>query len=107
MTADMNFPNESLLPNEVTEWLSIHGWTRTATLGDIAQRWQNEASGLVLVPMLVTSPDFSLRWSEMLNGLAQSFNTDPATLLLEVKKTGSDIAEFEVPGQTDDSIPLG
>lgn len=106
MTEDTVLSNPSILPTDITEWLSIHGWTQTAAIGDIAQRWQNETGGVV-VPMLTASPDFSLRWSEMLNRLAHSFNKDPAGLLLEVTKSGSDIAEFEVSGQIDDSIPLG
>jgi hypothetical protein len=106
MTEDTVLSNQSVLPTDITEWLSIHGWTQTASLGDIAQRWQNETSGVV-VPMRAASPDFSLRWSEMLNRLAHSFDTNAAGLLLEVTKAGSDIAEFEVSGQIDDSIPLG
>ena len=98
--------NQALLPVDVTEWLRIHGWTRMASLGDIAQRWQNDTAGVV-VPMFTGSPDFTLRWSEMLNRLANSFDTDPAGVLLAVAKAGSDIAEFRASGQIDDSIPLG
>lgn len=106
MTDDAILANQALLPIDVTEWLRIHGWTRTAALGDIAQRWQNNSTGVV-VPMFTRSPDFTLRWSEMLNRLANSFDTDPAGVLLAVAKAGSDIAEFRASGQIDDSIPLG
>lgn len=97
---------QALLPSDVIEWLRIHGWTQSAALGDIAQRWQNDRTG-VLVPMLTRAPDFSLRWSEMLSRLANSFDTDPEGVLLAVAKSGSDIAEFKATGQIDDSIPLG
>jgi hypothetical protein len=106
MTDDLILANPSLMPTDVTEWLRIHSWTRTASLGDIAERWQSNSTS-VLVPMLTASPDFSLRWSEMLERLARSFDTDPAGVLLAVAKSGSDIAEFRAIGQIDDSIPLG
>lgn len=106
MTDDAILTNQALLPVDVTEWLRIHGWSQTAALGDIAQRWQNDTAGVV-VPMFTRSPDFTLRWSEMLNRLANSFDTDPAGVLLAVAKAGSDIAEFRASGQIDDSIPLG
>lgn len=106
MTDAMIAANPSLLPADVTEWLRIHGWRRAATLGDIAERWQNESAG-VLVPLRTTSPDFDLRWSEMLDRLATSFDTDPAGVLLAIAKAGSDIAEFRAAGEIDDSIPLG
>jgi hypothetical protein len=106
MTDDTIVSNQALLPVDVTEWLRIQGWTQAASLGDIAQRWQNDTMGVV-VPMITRSPDFSLRWSEMLNRLANSFDTDPAGVLLAVSKAGSDIAEFRASGQIDDSIPLG
>lgn len=98
--------DQALLPVDVIEWLRIHGWTQSAALGDIAQRWQNDRTG-VLVPMLTRAPDFTLRWSEMLSRLANSFDTDPEGVLLAVAKSGSDIAEFKATGQIDDSIPLG
>ncbi|WP_334172608.1 hypothetical protein [Sinomonas sp.] len=106
MTDNAMLTNQTLQPVDVTEWLRIHGWTQTASLGDIAQRWQNDRSG-VLVPMSALSPDFTLRWSEMLKRLADSFDTDPAGVLLAVAKAGSDIAEFRASGHIDDSIPLG
>jgi hypothetical protein len=106
MTEDVVLAKQALLPVDVTEWLRIHGWVRTAALGDLAERWQNGTAG-VLVPMHLQSPDFTLRWSEMLHRLAASFNTDPAGVLLAVQKAGSDIAEFRASGQIDDSIPLG
>ncbi|CAN7505098.1 hypothetical protein LJR013_003573 [Pseudarthrobacter oxydans] len=106
MTDDVILTNQALLPVDVTEWLRIHGWTQTAALGNIAQRWQSDTTG-VLVPMSTRSPDFELRWSEMLSRLAGTFNTDPAGVLLAVAKSGSDIAEFRASGQIDDSIPLG
>lgn len=106
MTDDLILANPSLMPTDVTEWLRIHGWTRTASLGDVAERWQSRSAG-VLVPMLTASPDFNLRWSEMLERLAGSFDTDPAGVLLAIAKSGSDIAEFRAAGQIDDSIPLG
>lgn len=106
MTGNTVLTNQALLPVDVTEWLRIHGWARTAALGDLAERWQNATTG-VLVPMHLQSPDFTLRWSEMLHRLAASFNTDPAGVLLAVQKAGSDIAEFRASGQIDDSIPLG
>jgi len=106
MTDDAILTGQALLPADVTEWLRIHGWTQAATLGDIAQRWQNGTIGVV-VPMLTQSPDFTLRWSEMLKRLANSLGTDPDGVLLAIAKTGSDIAEFRASGQIDDSIPLG
>lgn len=106
MTDDQILTSHALLPVDVTEWLRMHGWSQTASLGDIAQRWQNDTTGVV-VPMYTRSPDFSLRWSEMLNRLASSFDTDSAGVLLSVEKAGSDIAEFRASGQIDDSIPLG
>lgn len=106
MTDDTILTGQALLPGDVTEWLRIHGWARTASLGDIAQRWQNDTTG-VMVPMLTQSPDFTLRWSEMLNQLANSYETDTAGVLLAVAKSGSDIAEFRASGHIDDSIPLG
>lgn len=106
MTDDAIMANQALLPVDVTEWLRTRGWTRTASLGNIAQRWQSDGTGVV-VPMYTGSPDFPLRWSEMLTGLARSFDTDAAGVLLAVAKAGSDIAEFRASGQIDDSIPLG
>lgn len=106
MTDDVILTNHALLPVDVTEWLRMHGWSQTASLGEIAQRWQNDTNGVV-VPMYTRSPDFTLRWSEMLNRLASSFDTDSAGVLLAVEKAGSDIAEFRASGQIDDSIPLG
>jgi hypothetical protein len=66
VTEDTTLTSQALLPADVTEWLRIHGWTQTASLGDIAQRWQDDTTRVV-VPMLTSSPDFTLRWSEMLN----------------------------------------
>lgn len=106
VTDDTILSGQAPQPTDVTEWLRLHGWTKSASLGDIAQRWQNNTSAVV-VPMLTSSPDFGLRWSEMLNRLAGSFDTDPAGVLLAIAKAGSDIAEFRASGQIDDSIPLG
>ena len=106
MTDVGGIAGKALVPADVTEWLRIHGWTRSGSLGNIAQRWQGAGTG-VLVPMLETSPDFDLRWSEMLDRLARSFKTDRAGVLLAVAKAGSDIAEFRASGQIDDSLPLG
>lgn len=106
VTSEVSFGRYDLLPADVTEWLRIHGWTHAGSLSDIAERWQNGALGVV-IPMLTTSPDFTLRWSEMLGRLADSFDTDPAGVLLAVTKSGSDIAEFRASGQIDDSLPLG
>lgn len=106
MTDDVVLTSQALLPTDVTEWLRIHGWTQAASLGKIAQRWQSETTRVV-VPMLPSSPDFTLRWSEMLDHLADNFDTNPAGLLLAVTKAGSDIAEFRASGQIDDSLPLG
>ena len=106
MTSEVSFGSYDLLPADVTEWLRIHGWSHAGSLGDIAQRWQSGGAG-VLVPMLTASPDFALRWSEMLSRLADSFGTDQAGVLLAVTKAGSDIAEFRASGQIDDSLPLG
>lgn len=106
MTEPATLAVQTLMPADVTEWLRIHGWKQTASLGEVAQRWQYHATG-VLVPMIRRAPDFTLRWSEMLNRLADSFKTDPAGVLLAVAKAGSDIAEFRASGQIDDSMPLG
>ncbi|WP_156424670.1 hypothetical protein [Arthrobacter sp. EpRS71] len=106
MTDTANLGAQTLMPVDVTEWLRFHGWKQTASLGEVAQRWQNHATGVV-VPLVTRAPDFSLRWSEMLNRLAESFRTDTAGVLLAVAKAGSDIAEFRASGQIDDSLPLG
>lgn len=106
VTVDDTFSGKVLLPGDVTEWLRMHGWIHAGSLGSIAQRWQKADTGVV-VPMLASSPDFGLRWSEMLRRLARSFDTDPAGVLLAVAKSGSDIAEFRASGQIDDSLPLG
>lgn len=106
VTVDDTFSGKVLLPGDVTEWLRMHGWIHAGSLGSIAQRWQKADTGVV-VPMLASSPDFGLRWSEMLHRLARSFDTDPAGVLLAVAKSGSDIAEFRASGQIDDSLPLG
>lgn len=106
MTDVESLAGPTLLPADVTEWLRLHGWVHSGSLGDIAQRWQRADSG-VIVPMLTSSPDFDLRWSEMLNRLARSFDTDSAGVLLAIAKAGSDIAEFRASGQLDDSLPLG
>ena len=106
MTEPANLAVQTLMPADVTEWLRMHGWKQTASLGEVAQRWQYQATG-VLVPMFTRAPDFALRWSEMLDRLANSFKTDPAGVLLAVAKAGSDIAEFRASGQIDDSMPLG
>lgn len=106
MIPEHSVGNHDLLPADVTEWLRIHGWSRSGSLGDIAERWQSGV-GDVLVPMLTSSPDFTLRWSEMLGHLAEDFNLDQAGVLLAVTKAGSDIAEFRAVGHIDDSLPLG
>jgi len=93
-------------PRDVTAWLQVHGWVRSAALGEIAEQWRTAGTG-VLVPMMPSSPDFPLRWSEMLSKLADAFQTDPGGVLLAVAKAGSDIAEFRAVGQIDDSLPLG
>jgi hypothetical protein len=95
-------------PADVTDWLSAHGWSETGRLGDIASRWETDGHGVV-VPLLDTSPDFGLRWDEMLTGLADALDTDPEGVVLAVTKAGSDIAEFRAAGEgrIDDSIPLG
>lgn len=95
-----------LLPADVIEWLRIRGKTHTGSLGDIAQRWQSGAAG-VIVSMLTTSPDFTLRWSETLGRLADNLQTGQAGILLAVTKAGSDLAEFRATGQIDDTLPLG
>lgn len=103
---DIPASRHGLVPADVTEMLRLRGWSRVSTLGDIAQRWQKDADRVV-VPLSPESPDFTLRWSEMLDRLAASFATDQAGVLLAVAKTGSDIAEFSASGQIDDSLPLG
>jgi len=84
---------QSIVPDDVTEWLRTLGWTRDGRLGDIAQSWRRGESQ-VLVPTLGSSPDFALRWSEMLTRLSRALGTDAAGVLLAVAKAGSDIAEF-------------
>lgn len=106
MNSEASFGSYELLPADVTEWLRMRGWAHVGSLGDIAQRWQSGPDGVV-VPMLITSPDFTLRWSEMLGRLAETLGTDPAGVLLAVTKSGADIAEFRASGQIDDSLPLG
>lgn len=97
---------QSIVPEDVTEWLRALGWTRDGRLGDIAQSWRRGESQ-VLVPTLGSSPDFALRWSEMLTRLSRALGTDAAAVLLAVAKAGSDIAEFRASGQIDDTLPLG
>ena len=95
---------QSIVPEDVTEWLRALGWTRDGRLGDIAQSWRRGESQ-VLVPTLGSSPDFALRWSEMLTRLSRALGTDAAGVLLAVAKAGSDIAEFRASGQIDDTLP--
>lgn len=97
---------QAIVPDDVTEWLKGLGWTRAGSLGDIAQSWRR-GERQVLIPTLTSSPDFSLRWSEMLASLARALGTDPEGVLLAVAKAGSDIAEFRASGQIDDTLPLG
>lgn len=106
MTSEATFGGYELLPTDITEWLRLDGWALAGSLGEIAQRWQKEATSVV-VPLQTDSPDFTLRWSEMLRHLATDFNTDQAGVLLAATKAGSDIAEFRASGQIDDSLPLG
>ncbi|MGV1008619.1 MAG: hypothetical protein ACOYBY_08430 [Dermatophilaceae bacterium] len=97
---------QALAPEDVTEWLRGQGWSREASLGDIAQGWRRGDSH-VMVPTLTSSPDFPLRWTEMLTNLSRALATDAAGVLLAVAKAGSDIAEFRASGQIDDTLPLG
>ncbi|WP_040165148.1 hypothetical protein [Microbacterium gorillae] len=103
---ELDLPQESVAPVDVSAWLALRGWQLTASLGDIAQRWQGQNADAV-VPLLRSAPDFSLRWDEMLNRLGAAFQTDAAGVLLAVTKSGSDVAEFRATGQIDDSLPLG
>jgi len=98
----------AVAPADVTDWLGKHGWSETGRLGEIASRWQTDGNSVV-VPLLTSSPDFELRWREMLEGVAEAVDTDPEGVLLAVTKAGSDIAEFRAvgDGRIDDSIPLG
>lgn len=98
--------SQGFVPEDVTEWLRGLGWTRDGSLGHIAQSWRRGESQ-VMVPTLATSPDFTLRWSEMLTNLSRELGTDAAGVLLAVAKSGSDIAEFRASGQFDDTLPLG
>lgn len=100
------YVSESVAPADVGQWLRALGWRRVAQLGDIAQRWQGEEAQVV-VPMLESSPDFGLRWSEMLGLLSKALDSDEAGILLAISKSGSDVAEFRAAGQIDDSLPLG
>lgn len=106
MIESQEYASESVAPADVGQWLKAHGWRRVAQLGDIAQRWQGEEAQVV-VPMLESSPDFGLRWSEMLGLLSKTLDTDEAGILLAIAKSGSDVAEFRATGQIDDSLPLG
>ncbi|WP_183591283.1 hypothetical protein [Nocardioides soli] len=106
MTEEPIFGGYALTPADMTAWLRIQGWEQTGALGDVAQRWRNDSVSVV-VPMLTSSPDFTLRWSELLDRLSDGLDTDPAGVLLAVAKSGSDIAEFRATGQIDDSLPLG
>ena len=98
----------AVAPVDVADWLAKHGWSETGRLNDIASHWETDGHGVV-VPLLASSPDFDLRWREMLDGLAHALDTDPEGVLLAVTKAGSDIAEFRAGGEgrIDDSIPLG
>jgi len=95
-----------VVPADVAAWLELQGWTRVAALGAVAQRWQRE-DAQVLLPTSGASPDFRLRWNEMLSALSARLDTDPEGVLLSVAKAGSDIAEFRASGDIDDSLPLG
>jgi hypothetical protein len=94
-------------PSDVTAWLRAQGWSETGRLGDLATRWQSDEGGVV-VPMLLSAPDFGLRWSEMVVSLSTATGLDEQGMLLAVARSGSDIAEFRAQGGAiDDSLPLG
>ena len=65
-------PGDTTSPADTIEWLRANGWTRVATLGDIAQRWKR-SDQCVTVPLLPSSPDFRLRWDEMLDRLRMAY----------------------------------
>jgi len=97
----------SVQPTDVTNWLSDHEWKLVGRIEDVAERWQSD-SHLVVVPLLISSSDFSVRWSEMLEDLAEAVGTDEAGVLLAIEKADSDIAEFRAAGDSlIDAIPLG
>jgi hypothetical protein len=84
------------------------GWRKTGQLANVAARWERDG-GAVVVPLNLQSPDFPLRWAEMVVDLADASDTDPQGLMLAIMHEGSDVAEFRALGGThiDDSIPLG
>lgn len=93
-------------PREIASWLEWRGWTLSSSLGSIAERWSKSESS-VIIPLQPSSPDFQLRWTEMLTSLGRLFSLDPDGLLLAVGRDGSDVAEFRAAGDIDDSLPLG
>ena len=98
----------SVQPGDVTNWLRDHEWHRVGRMEDVAERWQSD-SHIVLVPLSTNSSDFSIRWREMLQDLADAVGTDESGVILTIEKADSDIAEFRAIGDTsiDDAIPLG
>jgi len=101
-------PRGSVLPSDVSAWLSVRGWEKTGELGQVAAFWERGRHGVV-VPLNLQSPDFRLRWTEMTEELAAANDTDPQGVLLSIIQEGADIAEFRASGEDsiDDSIPLG
>ena len=99
---------QSLGPADVTAWLRLLGWSRTAALGTSAEQWRHDSDGVV-VPMRAEAPDFPLRWEEMFRVLARALKNDADGIRLSIAEAGSDIAEFRAigEGRIDDSIPLG
>jgi len=102
-------PQGSVGPIDVTDWLARHGWSPAGDLADVASRWISDDGRGVVVPLQHESPDFELRWEEMLDDVGEAIGTDRNGFLLAVTKAGSDIAEFRAvgDGRIDDSIPLG
>jgi hypothetical protein len=93
-------------PRQVASWLEWQGWALASSLGEVAERWSG-ADVSVIVPLQPSSPDFHLRWNELLSSLSRHFQLDTGGILLAIKREGSDIAEFCASGAIDDSIPLG
>lgn len=99
-------PGAGVGPREIASWLQWRGWTLASSLEPIAERWSKSDSN-VIVPLQPSSPDFQLRWNEMLNALGRFLGLDADGVLLAVGRDGSDVAEFRAAGAIDDSLPLG
>jgi hypothetical protein len=75
-------------PRQVASWLEWQGWALASSLGEVAERWSG-ADVSVIVPLQPSSPDFHLRWNELLSSLSRHFQLDTGGILLAIKREGS------------------